>query len=216
MVADAPAPEGSQTLDRGLRALELLAAPEHLEGLTMTALAAALGVSRPAAYRLVATLSTRGYVAKAPDGRVRLGWAAARLSVSVRPGLRAAALPVLRQLADEVGATAHLTLADGDEALALAVVEPTWSDLHVAYREGRRHPLGLAAAGHAILAGREGRTAAVSSDGELQPGAHGVAAPLPGGRLEASVGVVALAPLDLGTAGRRVEEAAQRLSALLA
>jgi DNA-binding IclR family transcriptional regulator len=41
-------------------------------------------------------------------------------------------------------------VADGDEALALAVVEPTWTDFHVAYRVGARHPLSQGAAGKAI------------------------------------------------------------------
>lgn len=210
--ADVPA---SLTLDRGLRVLELLAAPEHGDGLTMTQLAAALGTSRPAAYRLVATLSARGYASRRPDGRIRLGAAVARLSSGVAPLLRQTALPILRELADAVGATAHFTVVEGGEALALAVVEPSWTDLHVAYRVGRRHPLELGAAGRAILAGRGGDRSAVTSDGELQPGAHGVAAALPGD-LEGSVGVVSLEPLDLAAVGPVVAASAARLAAALA
>lgn len=44
---------------------------------------------------------------------------------------------------------------DGSEALAVAVVEPTWTDYHVAYRAGFRHPLDRGAAGRAILAARK-------------------------------------------------------------
>ncbi|MEO7058666.1 MAG: helix-turn-helix domain-containing protein [Lapillicoccus sp.] len=215
-------PAGSQTLDRGLRVLELLAAPDHVEGLSMTALAAALGVSRPAAYRLVATLEGRGYVARRDDGRVRLGFGVTRLSAGVAPLLRRAALPVLRRLADEVGATAHLTVVEGEEALAVAVVEPTWTDFHVAYREGVRHPLARGAAGRAILEGRRailegrrGQAAAVLSDGELQPGAHGVAAALTRGDVEGSVGVVSLGPLELAVVGAVVEAAAAEVGRAL-
>lgn len=213
VASDAPA---SLTLDRGLRVLELLAAPEHVDGMTMTQLAAALRISRPAAYRLVATLSGRGYASRRPDGRIRLGTALVRLSSGIAPLLRQVALPVLRELADAVGATAHFTVVEGGEGLALAVVEPRWTDLHVAYREGRRHPLELGAAGRAILVGRDGDRRAVTSDGELQPGAHGVAAALPGGEVEGSVGVVSLERLDLDSVGPVVARAAARLAAALA
>ena len=52
----APRSESSQTLDRGIRILESLAAGGDSAGLTITELAAALGVGRPVVYRLVTTL----------------------------------------------------------------------------------------------------------------------------------------------------------------
>ena len=48
------AAETSQTLDRGLRVLEVVA--ESPDGLTVTELAAALGIGRTVVYRLVVTL----------------------------------------------------------------------------------------------------------------------------------------------------------------
>src|SRR5205823_1264997 len=110
--------------------------------------------------------------------RVWLGTAALALAGRVVPLLREAALPALRTLAEDVGATAHLTVADGGEALAVAVVEPSWTTLHVAYRVGSRHPLERGAAGRALLAGRAGDARPVVSHGELQPGATGVAVPV--------------------------------------
>jgi DNA-binding IclR family transcriptional regulator len=116
------------------------------------------------------------------------------LASAVQPHLRDQAVPVLRALAEAIGCTAHLTVADGDEALALAVVEPSWTDFHVAYRVGSRHPIGSGAAGKAILLGREPRSAAYAvTSGELQHGAHGLAAPVLGiDGLMASVGIVTL------------------------
>ena len=76
----------------------------------------------------------------------------------------------------QVGATAHLTVVDGGEALAIAVVEPSWTSYHVAYRIGTRHALDRGAAGRAILAARAGPDGFVATDGELQSGAHGIAA----------------------------------------
>ena len=190
-------PETSQTLDRGLQVLVLLGSPTHVRGLTVSELAAELGVGRAVVYRLVATLEARDFVLRGDDGRVRLGLGVTRLQLAVRPMLVEAARPILRELADEVGATAHLTVADGEQALALAVVEPSWTDFHIAYRVGSRHPLTLGAAGRAILEARRGTVAPVVTVGELQQGAHGLAAPVPGvPGLEASVGVVSTTPFD--------------------
>ena len=52
--------ETSQTLDRGLQVLELLS--DHPEGLTVTDIAAKLGVGRTVVYRLVATLDQHGFL----------------------------------------------------------------------------------------------------------------------------------------------------------
>lgn len=214
--------ETSQTLDRGLRVLELLA--DAPAGLTVTELAAGLAVNRTVVYRLLATLEQHGLARRSGDGRARLGLAVVPLARRVQPLLREAALPPLRRLAEEVGATAHLTVVDGTEALAVAVVEPTWTDFHVAYRVGSRHPLDRGAAGQAIRLGRAqtaGEDAArlsayVVTSGELQPGAHGIAAPLLGvPSVEGSVGVVALAVLDADRVGPRVVRAAAEIARAL-
>ncbi|MET7396318.1 helix-turn-helix domain-containing protein [Dactylosporangium sp. NPDC005572] len=186
--------ETAQTLDRGLRLLHLVA--DAPSGLTMTEAAARLGVGRAVVYRLVATLSEHGMVRRDPSGRLRVGAGVLHLARRAQPLVADAALPALRRLAETVGATAHLTIADGGEAYALAVVEPSWTQFHVAYRTGSRHPLEVGAAGKAILAGRDGDFGAVATEGELQPGAFGVAAAVPHVEgLEASVGVVALAQI---------------------
>ena len=58
--------ETSQTLDRGLRVLEVLS--DHPSGMTVTELAQALGVSRTIVYRLVVTLEQHGFLRRAHDG----------------------------------------------------------------------------------------------------------------------------------------------------
>lgn len=184
--------------------------------MTVTELAAALGLGRSIVYRLVATLEGRDFVTRREDGRIRLGLGIIRLSSSVLPLLRESALPILRALADAVGATSHLTVVEGGEALAIAVAEPSWTDYHVAYRVGTRHHLDRGAAGRAILAAREGRTAPVASAGELQSGAHGIAVPIVGiAGLEASVGVVSMVPLDVATVGPQVSSAARSVTSAL-
>jgi DNA-binding IclR family transcriptional regulator len=209
--------ETSQTLDRGLRVLTILAGAPG--GLTVTELADRLGVNRTVVYRLVTTLAQHGLVRRDARSRLHVGLGILHLASAVQPVLRDVAMPVLRRLAEEVGCTAHLTVADGEEALALAVVEPSWTDFHVSYRVGSRHPLGQGAAGKAILLGREpapGRPEYVVTAGELQAGARGLAAPVPDVEgLEASVGVVTLGDFDERTVGPRVAAAAAQLGTLL-
>ncbi|MBE3013562.1 helix-turn-helix domain-containing protein [Microbispora sp. NEAU-D428] len=210
------AAESAQTLERGLRLLRLLA--DANRGRTPTELAQELGLSRPIVYRLLTTLQAEGFARRDAQGRVHLGFGVLVLAQAVHPLLRAAALPALRALAEQAGATAHLTVAEGDEGLAVAVVEPSWTDFHVAYREGSRHPLTRGAAGLALLALREGRTEPPlhTSCGHLQEGAQGIAAPIPGlPWLEASVGVVSFADLDADKVGPLVLEAAGRLTSAL-
>jgi DNA-binding IclR family transcriptional regulator len=209
------ATETAQTLDRGLRLLQLVA--DAPAGLTVTEAAARLGVGRAVVYRLVTTLGEHGMIRRDAGGRLRLGTGVLHLARRAQPLLADAALPLLRRLAEQVGATAHLTVADGGEGYALVVVEPSWTQFHVAYRTGSRHPLELGAAGRAILAGRSGSCGYVESSGQLEPGAYGLAAPLTGVEgLEASVGVVALSPLDAAAVGPRVMATAAALAKALA
>ncbi|MEV0311980.1 IclR family transcriptional regulator [Nonomuraea fuscirosea] len=207
------AAESAQTLERGLRLLLLLA--DGKGGRTPTELSAELSLSRPVVYRLLTTLLDAGFVRRDAEGRVHLGFGVLALAQAVQPLLRAAAVPTLRRLAEQVGATAHLTVAEGDDGLAVAVVEPSWTDMHVAYREGSRHPLARGAAGRAILALRAGSHDYFVTEGQLQEGARGVAAPVTGlPWLEASVGVVTFGPLEEST-GPAVVAAAAELAAVL-
>lgn len=209
------AAETSQTLDRGLIVLEVLAATPN--GLTITALAARVGVNRTVVYRLVATLELHGLARRDSAGLVHVGLGVLALARGLQPVLRERAAPVLRGLSEQLGMTAHLTVADGGEALAIAVVEPTWTDFHVGYRVGARHPLGQGAAGRAILLGRSADPDGYSvTAGELQPGARGVAAPVLGvDGLEASVGIVTLGELDPEEVGPVVRAAAAEVARLL-
>lgn len=208
--------ETSQTLDRGLRALALLA--ESPGGLTVTELAGRLDVPRTVLYRLVSTLEQHALVRRDGSARLHVGLGVLHLASAVHPVLRDVAGPVLRSLAESVGCTAHLSVAEGDEALALAVVEPSRTDFHVGYRVGSRHPLGRGAAGRAILLGRApdaGRAPYVMTVGELQAGARGLAAPVTGvPGLEASVGIVTMG--ELGDDGRDVAAVAEQVVAAAA
>ena len=213
-MADHDRTETAQTLDRGLQLLYLVA--DAPGGVTVSEASARLRVGRAVIYRLASTLAAHALIRRDSAGRLRLGAGMLHLARRAQPMVAAAALPALRRLAEKVGATAHLTVAEGEEGVALVVVEPSWTQFHVAYRTGSRHPLDLGAAGRAILAGRRGETGCLATAGELQPGAYGVAAPVPGlDALEASVGVVALAALDAESVGEYVLRAAAEVAEAL-
>ena len=205
--------ESSLTLERGLAVLQAVADSES-EAPTISDLATAIGASRAAIYRLLVPLQERGLVRR-EGSRVRLGLGMLRLAARVVPQLRMVAAPMLRTLAEDVGATAHLTVAEGDDAQAIAVVEPSWTAYHVAYRVGSRHPLARGAAGRAILLPASGAPWATST-GELQAGAYGLAAPVRGvPELRASIGVVAMQHLDDKEVGPKVVRAAADLTEAL-
>jgi DNA-binding IclR family transcriptional regulator len=205
--------EGSLTLDRGLALLQAVADAGG-EAATISELAVTIGASRAAVYRLLVPLSERGLVWR--DGnKVRLGVGLLRLADQVLPQLRQAAHPVLRELAEKVGATAHLSVEQGSQAQAVAVVEPSWTNFHVAYRVGSRHALTAGAAGKAMSM-RSSEHGWIFTKGELQAGAFGVAAPVRGvPGLRASVGVVSLETLDPDAVGPQVVAAAAALTAVL-
>ena len=137
------------------------------------------------------------------------------LASRVQPRLQEVAGPLLQVLADELTATAALTVRDGeDAAVVLDVRSPRRADLHIAYRPGLRHPVAIAASGIAILAGGTPRASErpevavarargwAQSTGELLPGATGVAAPVAGA--DAAVSAVWIGDRDAAVIARSV------------
>jgi DNA-binding IclR family transcriptional regulator len=213
----------SRTLARGLRMLRALAATPA--GLSVTELAVELGTHRAGIYRLLAPLLDERLVTRGAGGRYLLGAGLVELASAVRPRLQEVAAAELRALAEEVRATAALTVRDGDDAVVLAVVEPWSTRMHVAYRPGLRHPLDVAASGLAILAGnpplagerpeveQARRRGYAISSGELLPGATGVAAPVAvAGQAEASVSAVWVGERDPAGPGALVVRAASAIA----
>lgn len=141
-----PAPAGSQTLARGLRALELLA----VRPLTISELADGLGVHRSNAYRVLRTLEEYRFVTRDQDGRIRLGAGLTALARGVAPALHAAATPVMSDLAYELGMTVFVSVLEADEVITLLTVEPTNVTATISRNPGVRHPLERGAAGRAI------------------------------------------------------------------
>jgi len=181
-------PAGSQTLARGLRALELIS--QAPGGLTIQEVAEQLDVHRTVASRLLATLTQFRLIAR-HDGRFRPAAGLAVLGASFDNHLRDLSLPVLRALADRTQATASLLVAEGGEQVAVAVIVPVGVAYHLSFREGSRYPVDRGAAGLALLAAGpplEGerdlvtqarRDGWVLTHGEVEPNAWGLAVPVP-------------------------------------
>src|SRR3954452_7070268 len=138
----------SQTLDRGLRILEHLAAVPTPQ--TVTDIAAGVELHRSITYRLLRTLETHELVERDDIGRYWLGVGVSALARSVRSDLQSAALPRLDALAEDLGMTAFLVIRVGGEAVTVATVEPHDTAAHVVYRPGTRHPLDRGAPGLAL------------------------------------------------------------------
>jgi DNA-binding IclR family transcriptional regulator len=224
---DGAAPQ-SQTLDRGIRILEHLAAlgtPQPI-----IEIGQALGLHRSITYRLLRTLEDHRLVERDALGRYWLGLGMAGLARGVRTDLQTAALPRLNALVAELGMTAFLVVRTGDEAVTVASVEPHDTAAHVVYRPGTRHPVDRGAPGLALLMAEPPspddrdallearRTGWASSHGEVIPGLRSIAAPVlgPDGGARGALAVVFVDEgADIERIGRAVAEAARKVAATL-
>lgn len=152
MAHDGSAGSGTQVVHRVAQLLRAVAGQE--QGSTVAQLAAATGLTRPTAHRLLTGLAEEGLVDRAPGaGTWQLGpelyvlgaVAAHRYPIPELAG------PSLRRLAETTGESAFLSARRGMETVCLARVEGAFPiRSHVLY-EGLRLPLGVASAGLAIL-----------------------------------------------------------------
>lgn len=221
----------SQTLSRGLSALEVIA--EAAEPVTIAEVAAALGLHRSIAYRIIRTLEEHRLVTRTPAGALVPGNRLAALARSVARDLQTAALPELTAVAGDLGMTAFIAVLDGAEVIALATVEPRHAVAPVAHRPGTRHPLRSGAPGIAIQAAlTPAERAALRGEGvrgedffaafpghaashnEVIQGLSSVAVPLRGpGQPPAAVAVVYLdAHTDEAAVARRLAGAAAAIT----
>ena len=179
---------GSQTLARGLSVLQMIATSRV--GLTVQEVADHVGVHRTIAYRLLSTLAQFRLVAKGEDGRYRSASGLAVLGASFDNNVRQLSLPTLRALADDLGTTVSLLIAEGDQQVAIAVIVPSRVSYQLSFHEGSRYPLDRGAAGIALLASMPSRPGErdlvartrqqgwVITHGEIEPNTYGLAVPV--------------------------------------
>ena len=225
----------SQTLSRGIRALEILA--EAQQPLTIAELADAMGVHRSVAYRILRTLEDHSLLVRDDGGRVQPGPGLAVLARGVSRDLQSAALPELTQLANTLTMSAFVAVWDREECVTLVTVDPRHSGAAVVQHPGSRHPISAGAPGIAIQsafaeqewealapgipyrpeAAESRRRGFAASHDEVIPGVSSIAVPLrvPGGRPAALAVVYIRAAQDPDEVAGALTEAARRIEAQL-
>jgi len=138
------------TLAKGLDVLEALS---DVDEIGLTDLARRLGVAGPTLFRILATLTARGYVQKSAAARYRLTLKAWELGAKAvrRIALRDVARPFLARLLAETDETVHLSVLQGDGIVIIDKLDspqPVRVDTFV----GLRAPAHCSATGKAILA----------------------------------------------------------------
>jgi DNA-binding IclR family transcriptional regulator len=221
----------AQTLSRGVRILEELAAVTN--GLTIAELAAALGVHRSIAYRLVRTLEDHRLVRR--NGNiVELGVGLTELARGATRKWEDLARSVVRTTADALAMTTYISVQDGSDCVVLMSEEPLGRQGTVTYRLGYRHRLDAGADGKVIQSELSDtqwsrisstitrsdkidaihRNGFATSTGEVIPGVSAVAAPIRlrtwGAAALAAVYVESGTPVDvlaesLNNAARQIE-----------
>ena len=103
------------------------------------------------------------------------------------PQTPAELLVILAALADELGTTVSLLIAEGDQQVAVAVIVPTHVSYQLSFHEGSRYALDRGAAGIALLASMPPRPDErdlvtltrergwVITHGEIEPNTYGLA-----------------------------------------
>jgi DNA-binding IclR family transcriptional regulator len=141
----------SQTVLKALDILECIAPAE--QPLSAAEVAKLCNLSRPTAYRLICTLTTRGYATQDDATHYRLGTQALSLSQNVLDSLDVPELaqPYLRHLSDVTNETAYLSILDDGEILYVGKAESSQS-VRTHTKIGSRNMLHCTAMGKAILA----------------------------------------------------------------
>jgi len=145
--------EATKTLDRGLSLLEQVG----FESLTLSEIARRADLHPSTAYRLVRTLTSRGFlVYDEQEGLYRLGSRILSLagSAPAQQQLVEATKPLLAQLKEQFNETVNLSIREGVFILYLNSIESTQA-LRVFSDTGSRVPLHATACGKALLVDME-------------------------------------------------------------
>ena len=140
-----------QVLDRTIAVLQAVADSET--DLPAADIARQLRLHKSTVHRLLVVLESYRLIKKGPEGAYGLGTRLIELGecAIARLKLSEYAEPHLRNLADQTGEGAHVTILNGTELLSIAHVEGRWN-LQSLARTGLRTQIHCTAAGKAVLA----------------------------------------------------------------
>jgi len=138
-------------LDKGLDVLELLS--KNAVSMSQADIGRALGKSASEIFRTLSALETRGYIRRTQGGQFRLTLKLFELSRTHSPydELIRVASPIMRDLAEEIGETCHLTTLREGEIVVLTQQESP-KPLRLSIEIGSRHSPISTPSGRIILA----------------------------------------------------------------
>lgn len=141
-------PSGSQTLQRGLDVLEMVARGP----ISLADLAETLGLTRSTTYRLASALVDRRMLVLRPREGYALGPKLLELGYCAQEQMQLPqiARPFLEQLSASTSDTVHLGVLEGDQALYLDKV-PGRRRVEIGSRIGERQPLSSTGLGKALI-----------------------------------------------------------------
>ncbi|WP_439498283.1 IclR family transcriptional regulator [Bosea sp. (in: a-proteobacteria)] len=143
---------GSQAIRRAFQVLRSVAEADR--GRRLADLASDLGLPVPTTHRILQALMREGMVEQVPGGRsYRLGNGFVQIAdASRRTSLQERLGPVLRATAESLGCSVFLSVRLGAEMLCIERATGRQPIQIVPYDVGERRPLGIGAAGIALLA----------------------------------------------------------------
>lgn len=146
-----PTSAGPKTLRRGLQILDTLreAGPD---GLRIPDIAARTGIHRPTVYRFLEVLIDMGYVKEGPEARSFTVGSIALNTESSHTSRLAKLKLILRKISDECGDSSFLVTQSDNDSLCIHREVGDYPVQVLAVSVGHRQPLGVGAAGLALLA----------------------------------------------------------------
>lgn len=144
--------KGILVLHKALDILETLG--EGRSGLSLADLARALDLPKPTAYRIVATMETRGYLERNVDGQYQMSrkFSDLRQSESEEEELLLAAKPVMQRLVESCRETVNLGILDAGQVVVISTIESPQS-IRMTSKVGNRRYLHSTALGKVLLSG---------------------------------------------------------------
>ncbi|MGA2262032.1 MAG: IclR family transcriptional regulator [Acidobacteriota bacterium] len=144
--------QGILVLHKVLDILETIR--DSRSGLSLADLARALSLPKPTAYRIVATLESRGYIARNPAGHFQIARKLFDLQQddSEEQALLRAAQPAMVRLVESCRETVNLGVLDAGEVVVISTVESPQS-IRMTSKVGNRRYLHSTALGKVLLSG---------------------------------------------------------------
>ena len=154
MEKDANSRQGIQVISRAAKILRSLEGKS--DGLSLSAIAKAVGLPRSTVQRIVYALASEGFLISATQtSRVRLGPGLVSLGSAAKADIDRVLLPHMKNLSNEVKETVDLSVQDGDVMIFIDQVTCEIQKLRAVSSVGDAFPIYCCANGKAILATME-------------------------------------------------------------